>query len=326
MSALFSIVIPVYNVKEYLAACVESVLSQTFTEYEVLLIDDGSTDGSGEICDELCKTSDRIRVIHQKNGGLSEARNTGIRNAKGDYLFFLDSDDFLSTPTALEELAAPLQKTNPDLLLYSTTEYAEDGKTILFSHGNPPISEQTLYQAEDVLDALYEAGDIWVTMAQTKLLRREFCLQKGLFFQSGIYHEDDEWISRVLAANPTLSVSSSAVYGYRHRPNSIVTTTDTKKIEKRILDRISIGASMLQSNQAKDHPTFCRYAARYFWGALCQIKTLPKERQKILFGEVGQYRSAFNRFRYTRSIKWRLCASMQRVLGTSATVSILRKA
>ncbi len=326
MSALFSIVVPVYNVKEYLAACVESILSQTFPEYEVILVDDGSTDGSGELCDELCKTSDRIRVVHQKNGGLSEARNTGIRNAKGDYLFFLDSDDFLNAPTALEELAASLQKANPDLLLYNTTEYAEDGKTILFSHSNPPLSENTLYQAEDVLDALYEAGDIWVTMAQTKLLRRKFCLQEKLFFRAGIYHEDDEWISRVLAANPTLSVSSSAVYGYRHRPNSIVTTTDTKKIEKRIKDRISIGASMLQSDPAKNHPAFCRYAARYFWGALCQIKTLPKDRQKILFEEAGQYRSAFNRFRSTRSSKWRLCAFMQRVLGISATISILRKA
>lgn len=93
-SNVFTIVIPVFNVIEYLSQCVQSVLSQEFYNYEIILVDDGSTDGSGERCDELARHDNRIRVIHQENQGLSAARNTGICAAGGKYVIFLDSDDY----------------------------------------------------------------------------------------------------------------------------------------------------------------------------------------------------------------------------------------
>ncbi|EMF0473665.1 glycosyltransferase family 2 protein, partial [Enterococcus faecium] len=86
-----SIIVPVYNVEKYLKKCVDSILGQTFTDFELLLIDDGSTDNSGSICDELAKTDNRIKVIHKENGGLSDARNIGIEVAKGDFIGFIDS-------------------------------------------------------------------------------------------------------------------------------------------------------------------------------------------------------------------------------------------
>ncbi|HAQ0795523.1 TPA: glycosyltransferase, partial [Enterococcus faecium] len=90
-----SIIVPVYNVEKYLKKCVDSILGQTFTDFELLLIDDGSTDNSGSICDELAKTDNRIKVIHKENGGLSDARNIGIEVAKGDFIGFIDSDDYI---------------------------------------------------------------------------------------------------------------------------------------------------------------------------------------------------------------------------------------
>ncbi|MDU2552528.1 MAG: glycosyltransferase family 2 protein, partial [Staphylococcus epidermidis] len=92
-----SIIVPVYNVENYLKKCVESILSQTFTDFELLLVDDGSTDSSGEMCDELKRLDERIKVIHKENGGLSSARNAGIDVAKGKYLTFVDSDDYIDT-------------------------------------------------------------------------------------------------------------------------------------------------------------------------------------------------------------------------------------
>ena len=93
--ALISVIIPVYNVEEYLHECVDSVINQTYKNLQIILVDDGSTDSSGKICDEYAENDKRITVVHQKNGGLSVARNTGLSNAHGDYVYFLDSDDYI---------------------------------------------------------------------------------------------------------------------------------------------------------------------------------------------------------------------------------------
>lgn len=102
---LFSIIIPVYNTEKYLKQCLQSVLQQTCQDYEIILIDDGSTDKSGTLCDEYAKI-DKVTCVHQKNQGLSAARNTGVAVSRGEYLLFLDSDDYLLSPSALEILAA----------------------------------------------------------------------------------------------------------------------------------------------------------------------------------------------------------------------------
>ena len=103
MQDLISVIVPVYNVQDYLVRCVDSILAQTFRDFELILVDDGSTDRGGEMCDTLAGTDPRIRVIHKKNGGLSDARNVGIEVARGTYLSFIDSDDFVE-PAMLEAL------------------------------------------------------------------------------------------------------------------------------------------------------------------------------------------------------------------------------
>ena len=107
----FSVVIPVYKVEEYLDECVQSVLSQTYTDLEAVLVDDGSPDRCGRMCDDWAKKDHRVHVIHQQNGGLSAARNTGIRNATGDYILFLDSDDWWENDTVLASVAEQLIRT-----------------------------------------------------------------------------------------------------------------------------------------------------------------------------------------------------------------------
>ena len=118
-SNVFTIVIPVFNVIEYLSQCVQSVLSQEFYNYEIILVDDGSTDGSGERCDELARHDNRIRVIHQENQGLSAARNTGICAAGGKYVIFLDSDDYWKDKNVLNKISKRLFETHPDVLCFN---------------------------------------------------------------------------------------------------------------------------------------------------------------------------------------------------------------
>jgi len=113
-SELISIIIPVYNVEDYLARCLESILFQSFKDFEVLLIDDGSTDGSGKICDAYAQNDTRIRVIHKVNGGVSSARNVGLNNANGQYISFVDSDDFVH-PCFLEFLYNSIKSSKADI-------------------------------------------------------------------------------------------------------------------------------------------------------------------------------------------------------------------
>lgn len=125
----FSIIVPVYNVKEYLEKCLESVLSQSFQDFECILIDDGSKDGSAQICDALAAQDKRIRVVHKENEGVAIARNTGIRMARGDFLMFLDSDDTFSLDL-LEMSASKLKQTNSDILVFGYQRVKDNGMSI----------------------------------------------------------------------------------------------------------------------------------------------------------------------------------------------------
>ena len=113
--SLISIIVPVYNVEQYLSRCVDSLVNQTYHNIEIILVDDGSPDRSGEICDEYAKKDKRVKVIHQSNGGLSDARNTALDIAKGDYLMFVDSDDWIE-PTMYEEMLSFMEKEQLDLV------------------------------------------------------------------------------------------------------------------------------------------------------------------------------------------------------------------
>ena len=125
----YSIIVPVYNVEQFLETCIESILHQNFIDYEIIAVNDGSTDGSKEILEDYLKKTERLKVIHQRNKGLGGARNTGIQTATGDYLLLLDSDDYLEM-NALETLATYLDKYNLDILAFDCNKVDIEGNII----------------------------------------------------------------------------------------------------------------------------------------------------------------------------------------------------
>ena len=125
----FSIIVPVYNVEKYLSRCMESILRQSYEDYEIILIDDGSTDESGEICDAYARRDARIQIIHQENYGLSGARNTGLNVARGDWIVFVDSDDWIETEM-LERLDAQINKAPADMYRFNMCKIDENGRVI----------------------------------------------------------------------------------------------------------------------------------------------------------------------------------------------------
>lgn len=208
---MVSIIVPVYNIKEYLPACVKSLTEQTCRELEILLVDDGSTDGSGALCDRF--QDPRIRVIHKENGGLSSARNAGLEAVTGEWILFVDGDDYL-IPDAVERLLTAAT-TETDMIQFAYREVPEDG----WLPDTQPTDTQLCTTLPDFLRQLYALGGIGAS-ACTKLFSRR--LFSELRFREGILHEDEELMTRLLPQCGQVLYTGWELYGYRIRPGSIV--------------------------------------------------------------------------------------------------------
>lgn len=217
-----SIIIPAYNVEAYLEDTLQSVLQQTYTDIEVILVDDGSTDRTGGICDEYALQDKRIRVIHKENGGLSDARNAGIKIATGEYIHFLDGDDMYLSANAIERLITLLctQSKKPDLLLFRCTDIYNQSKILRPEYDEDWISA---HSGEEVFFYLIQ-HDKFQMSACFLWARRELILQHKLYFETGLLSEDVDWSLRLWKHTHYVLASNLPIYGYLHRQGSITTT------------------------------------------------------------------------------------------------------
>lgn len=218
-----SVVIPVYNVEKYLEECVDSVLQQTYSNYEIILVDDGATDKSGTICDCYAKKYDCVKVIHQKNGGLSAARNTGLREATGKYVYFLDSDDYIEDKT-LEKLIEIAENENADVVFFDGFVFFTDCEE------NPNVwkYERTKkYKSQKGRDILKELllTDEYRTAVPLMLLRTAYLREYQLTFRESILHEDELFTFLVYNADGMVCHCHEELYARRMRPASIMTSS-----------------------------------------------------------------------------------------------------
>lgn len=216
-----SIIVPVYDVEEYLVECIESILAQTWKHFEIILVDDGSTDSSGKMCDEYAEKYNCIFVIHKKNGGLSSARNAGIDVARGNYLAFIDSDDVVH-PDYLRELVKIVEKENADLV-------ACDFCVGTLCQWN--VTPEIRYDIRCNKDALRKMNDndVVVTVAWNKLYQAKFFKQYGLRYPEGKIHEDMFLTPQVLCHTEKMVITNQKLYFYRQRKNSIMNSSFSMK-------------------------------------------------------------------------------------------------
>lgn len=227
----YSVIIPIYNVEKFLNQCVDSVLSQSFSDYEVILVDDGSSDKCPIICDEYAKKNQCIKVIHKRNEGLSAARNSGIDVAKGKYLLFLDSDDYWDDSDALKKLYYVIsQNEYADLVMFQAKLLYPDGSMI--ADKGQYADDFNYMNKEEALKYLTENG-LLVGSACSKVVRREFLLKNNLFFKVGIKSEDIDWILRVANCMPKYLYADQFFYIYRKgRSDSITANVDYTYLEQ----------------------------------------------------------------------------------------------
>lgn len=242
---LISIVIPVYKVEEYIERCLQSVIAQDYEgDLECLLIDDCTPDNSCAVIEDILdryKGPIRFRLLHhEKNRGLSAARNTGIDNAQGDYIYFLDSDDYISSD-CISKLAAPLTEAEYDIIIGN---YSVLGSTETF----PPLrlGKRLLTHNIDIIES-YTRYD-WYMMAWNKLCNMSFIKRYSLYFREGLIHEDELWSFQCACYANTLKSVDESTYNYCIRKGSIITSMELMEIKKRNLIILGYMLDFLENN------------------------------------------------------------------------------
>lgn len=284
MKPEISIIVPVYNVEDYLAECINSVLSQTFTNYELLLIDDGSTDRSSVICDSFQIQDSRISVFHVENKGVSAARNLGLKISTGEFIFFLDSDDIIPS-SALEKLYQAIKETKLSYVkgehqylkngAIISSAYAEDKKKY-----NKIVVDNSTFLS-DILRREFYSWNI--------LYRKTFLVQNGILFPVGIsICEDTLFLVKMLSIKSYGCYLSENTYILRYRPNSASSSLDFAKIEsflKVLIELQNILKGKVDEILRGEILKIISTGTTYAFTALVR---LPDRERKILFVSLKQ--------------------------------------
>lgn len=216
MNELISVIIPVYNVEQYVERCLNSVINQSYPNLEIILVDDGSTDKSGDICDRYIFKDSRIKVIHEKNAGLGEARNRGLRIASGDYICFVDSDDWIEEGYC-KELVQAAERTNSDIAICGYNECLKDGKTpkVKYDGCFTTTGKEILHYTMTANSKYWFNISVW-----NKLYKREIISE--LWFKSRVY-EDIMYNAESMYRANKIAYVNKCLYNYRiNREGSII--------------------------------------------------------------------------------------------------------
>lgn len=257
MNDLVSIIVPVYNVEKYLNRCIESILRQTYEQLEIILVDDGSPDGCPDICDAWGERDKRIRVIHKKNGGLSDARNVGLANATGEYVAFVDSDDWIHEKY-IESLYSAVVKYQVDIAACDVQKVHEE-----VQKEKELESFIDIYKTEDALHTLMN-GTVFRAVVWNKLYRRR--ILDGERFEVGRYHEDEFFTYRIMGKARKMAFVNADLYYYFQREGSIMRTISYKHLDA--LDAHIERINYVQQNFPKlcrtDKVTFCVSCVNFY--------------------------------------------------------------
>lgn len=239
-----SIVVPVYNVEKYLKECINSLLEQDFRgQYEIICVNDGSTDSSLQVLKEYEKSNEKIVLINQKNKGLSAARNTGLKNAKGKYVMFIDSDDYLKNPKVLSLLYDEIEKNDLDFVV-ADFEYDYEEKVKNYRIKRSQAIKNKIMIGRDFYDLGIKTKSI-MSVVWNKLYKKEFLEKNNLFFYEGIFYEDMEFTPRAYYLAKRVKYVDEVIIMYRQREGSITSNINAEKLDS----YLAVAESLNQFNK-----------------------------------------------------------------------------
>lgn len=253
MNPLISVIVPVYNVEDYLDRCVESIVNQTYTNLDIILVDDGSTDSSGTKCDEWAEKDKRIKVCHTANCGQASARNKGLQVAKGDLIGFVDSDDYISLEM-YDSMNKKMMEYSCDIVECTKLDFSGDEKCSVSGSGAVIVMNQC-EAIKDFIKETHLKSTVWNMLVKSEIAKK-------VRFDDGKTHEDILWPYRVYRLSKRVVYLNKTYYFYFQRPNS---TMNTKYSAKRFdgLDALESRAELVKN----DYPNLYHLATRSYLGA-----------------------------------------------------------
>lgn len=318
-----SIIVPVYKVEDYLRQCVDSILSQNLDSFELILVDDGSPDGSGAICDEYAEKDARVKVIHKENGGLSSARNAGIDASCGEYIIFLDSDDWWNPEVNVSLLLDEVKKKPAvDMFLFSSLDYVE-GEGYFKRKEHERLGLISSSSVAEYYKGLLANGNLEVSAA-TKILKSSFVKNNALYFKHGIKGEDNEWMIRVLRHLKSVHIFKD-VFLYMCRMGRVGSITNTIGYQnvKDLIDIVDEALSYRMTNMDDGLKEYELCFCSYLWFvALGLTSRLSKKERRGIFPLL---KSCASVCRYSNSKKTKMAYRLYRLVGLRVTAWALGK-
>ena len=307
--AAISVVVPVYNVEDYVKRCLDSLVMQTMTAIEVLVVDDGSTDGSGAICDEYAARYDTIQVLHKPNGGLSDARNYGLARATGEYVLFVDSDDYLE-PDACEALLAETGAGDVDMVIGRAALEKPSAAMQRFETVAAQLACHRVYTGKEYLIGCLSGGALRVE-AWRSLYRRAFLQQNDLHFQKGIMHEDEEFTPRALLAAQKVVLSDRAFYHYDNARTGSIMNNSAASLRK-LTHRVQIYNQQWELYRTVQPRRLRRLLEDDLsWKYLdCVCRYDPAKRDELAVGRTVPLRCAYKPKRKLKALAYAICPTL----------------
>lgn len=294
-SILVSVIVPVYNVESVLPRCVESIRKQTYENLEIILVNDGSTDKCGAICDEYTNIDNRIKVIHKTNGGLSDARNAGLMIAQGDYISFVDSDDFIVN-SAYERLIREAVDKELDII-------AANALLINNNCNENPLLKKKLFPEGVITGIEYMCYSIkqnsFNACVWLNIYKRSLLINNNLFFQRGILHEDEEWTPKVFLEAKRVRYIDFKYYMYVVREGSISKSKDMSKNGIDILNTCyKLERIYKERLDKKDRRILNGHLLNIFFGAIYMGRLYKPEykihiKKTFVFDKINNFKNFF---------------------------------
>ena len=324
---LLSIVIPVYNAIKYLDECIGSVLRQRFDDLEIILVDDGSADGSEALCDRYAAQYAFVTAVHQPNGGASSARNAGLRLAKGDYVHFIDSDDRLAHERVYADLAARVLDGENQIVFFRRERFLDGQEGI--DAVQPEYAVDGNFQGDVLGHVLENRYEMTLTCPVNKIFLRSFLLANDLFFTEGLDHEEDEWLPRVIACASNVWFDKGVFYTVRNHPDSLSKLPGEDRIASRACSKVHSAATGMAYMEGRGlSADTLALAAQYYWDyltdacvACCRIRS--KEGRRRIYAALKENRRFFKSSRCLTSRNRRVLGLMFRTLGIRITVRMI---
>lgn len=297
MNKKVSVIVPAYNVEEYIENCIISIIQQTYTNIEIIIIDDGSTDSTGKICDRLAKADKRINVIHQKNQGLSQARNNGIKLASGEYISLIDGDDIVKKDF-LRNMADAM-KDNVDVVVGGYKTVADTKKILCINK----MSNSTLSGKDATIRLLTKQEDFFV-IAWNKLYKRELFTKNNIWYPAKRIHEDNLTTYKLLSKARNVTIIDSSDYLYIKRAGSI---TDKSKKDLQVQEKINAANEAIEYFPSGDLHDAAKYSL-----FLTQIIKL----NEAIRAKNNNYAELINDILKNKPSENKFCAAKQRIYTT----------